>query len=53
MPDPAEIDYMEEPMEPKAEIGYIGIYRCDHGSCQNAEAFNRNEYIEEKRAVLH
>lgn len=37
MPDPAEIDYMEEPMV-KAEIMVIiGIYRCDHGSLSGTQ----------------
>ena len=36
LPDPSEIEYMEEPMV-KAEIMVtIRIYRCDHGSVSGA-----------------
>ena len=54
MPDPAEIDYMEEPMV-KAEImvtsEYIGAIM---DLCQERRGIYQSmEYIEEKRAVLH
>ena len=54
MPDPAEIDYMEEPMV-KAEImvtsDYIGAIM---DLCQERRGvYQSMEYIEEKRAVLH
>lgn len=54
MPDPAEIDYMEEPMV-KAEImvtsEYIGAIM---DLCQERRGiYQRMEYIEEKRAVLN
>ena len=54
MPDPSEIDYMEEPMV-KAEImvtsEYIGAIM---DLCQERRGIYQSmEYIEEKRAVLH
>ena len=54
MPDPAEIEYMEEPMV-KAEImvtsEYIGAIM---DLCQERRGIYQSmEYIEEKRAVLH
>ena len=54
MPDPAEIEYMEEPMV-KAEImvtsEYIGAIM---DLCQERRGvYQSMEYIEEKRAVLH
>ncbi len=32
LPDPSEIEYMEEPMVKSRDHGDIGVYRCDHGS---------------------
>ena len=54
MPDPSEIDYMEEPMV-KAEImvtsEYIGAIM---DLCQERRGIYQGmEYIEEKRAVLN
>ena len=54
LPDPSEIEYMEEPMV-NAEIMVTSrIYRCDHETLSGTprEVHQGMEYIEETRAVF-
>ena len=54
LPDPSEIEYMEEPMVTGGDHGNHRVHRCNHGSLPGApwSVMIGMEYMEETRALL-